>query len=70
MYTQNRVYAVLTPQVFETIEAPALTYPSGYTATVTNGWVTSPPCAELLTVAAQPGAATVTVGVQPGGACP
>jgi endoglycosylceramidase len=53
-----------------TIEAPALAYPNGYTATVTNGWITSTPCATLLTVAAKPGAATVTIDVQPGGACP
>jgi endoglycosylceramidase len=53
-----------------TIEAPALTYPSGYSATATNGWITSAPCAPLLTVAAMPVAATVTVDVQPGGSCP
>jgi endoglycosylceramidase len=53
-----------------TFEVPALTYPEGYSATATNGWVTSAPCAPLLTVAAKPGAATVTVDVQPGGKCP
>jgi endoglycosylceramidase len=51
-------------------EAPALTYPDGYTATATDGWVTSAPCAPLLTVQAKPEAATVTVDVQPGGKCP
>ena len=53
-----------------TFEAPALTYPQGYTATATNGWITSAPCSPLLTVAAQPGADTVTVQVQPAGTCP
>ncbi len=53
-----------------TIEAPALAYPGGYSATVTNGWITSPPCAPLLTVAAMPGASTVTIDLQPGGSCP
>jgi endoglycosylceramidase len=52
-----------------TFEAPALTYPNGYTATVTNGWITSAPCAPLLTVIAKPGASTVSVDVQPGGSC-
>jgi endoglycosylceramidase len=52
-----------------TFEMPALTYPSGYTATVTSGWITSAPCAPLLTVIAKPGADTVTVTVQPGGTC-
>jgi endoglycosylceramidase len=51
-------------------EAPALTYPDGYTATVTDGSVTSAPCAPLLTVVAKPGATTVTVAIQPGGTCP
>ena len=50
-------------------EAPALTYPTGYTATVTNGWVTSAPCSPLLTVAAMPEAQTVTVEIKPGGTC-
>jgi endoglycosylceramidase len=53
-----------------TIVAPALAYPGGYGATVTGGWITSAPCAPLLTVAAMPGAATVTIDVQPGGSCP
>jgi hypothetical protein len=54
-----------------TFEAPALTYPTGYTATVDNGWITSEPCAVLLTVAAKPGVGTVTVNVGPGaGSCP
>ena len=53
-----------------TIVAPALAYPGGYSATVTSGWITSAPCAPLLTVSAMPGAATVTVEVQPGGTCP
>jgi endoglycosylceramidase len=52
-----------------TFVTPAATYPGGYTATVTNGSVTSAPCAPLLTVAATTGAATVTVGIQPGGTC-
>ena len=52
-----------------TFEAPALTYPQGYTVTATNGWITSAPCSPLLTVAAQPGADTVTVQVQPAGTC-
>ncbi|MGH7271252.1 MAG: cellulase family glycosylhydrolase [Polyangiaceae bacterium] len=52
-----------------TFEVPALTYPNGYTASVSNGWVISAPCAPLLTVAAMPSAQTVTVDVQPGGAC-
>jgi endoglycosylceramidase len=51
-------------------EVPAYTYPNGYTATATNGRVSSAPCAPLLTVAAKPGAATVAVDVGPGGACP
>jgi endoglycosylceramidase len=51
-------------------EVPAYAYPGGYTATATNGWVTSAPCAPLLTVAAKPGVATVTVEVRPGGKCP
>jgi endoglycosylceramidase len=53
-----------------TFVAPALAYPGGYGATVTGGWITSAPCAPLLTVAAMPGAATVTIDVQPGGSCP
>jgi endoglycosylceramidase len=53
-----------------TLEAPRLTYPNGYNATVDNGWITSAPCAPLITVAAKPGAATVTVDVMPGGGCP
>jgi len=60
-------YATGTVTSFET---PALTYPGGYTATATGGWVTSAPCAPLLTVAAKPGVETVTVSVQPGGECP
>ncbi len=51
-------------------EVPALAYPGGYTATVTDGWVTSAPCAPILTVAAKPAASTVTVDVKPGGHCP
>jgi endoglycosylceramidase len=51
-------------------EVPALMYPDGYTATAKDGWVTSAPCAPLLTVAAKPGASTVTVDVSPGGKCP
>jgi hypothetical protein len=50
-------------------EVPALPYPGGYTATVTGGWITSAPCAPLLTVAAKPDADTVTVEVAPGGSC-
>jgi endoglycosylceramidase len=50
-------------------EVPAFTYPDGYTATALNGWVTSAPCAPILTVAAKPGAATVAVNVQPKGEC-
>jgi endoglycosylceramidase len=53
-----------------TVVTPALAYPSGYGATVTGGWITSAPCAPLLTVAAMPGTTTVTVDVQPGGSCP
>jgi endoglycosylceramidase len=53
-----------------TIETPASVYPSGYTANVTNGWITSVACAPLLTIAAKPGVTTVTVDVQPGGSCP
>jgi endoglycosylceramidase len=49
---------------------PKAVYPSGYTATADHGWITSAPCAPVLTVAAQPGADTVTVDVQPGGSCP
>jgi endoglycosylceramidase len=52
------------------IVTPAYTYPGGYTATVTGGWITSAPCAPVLTVAAMPAASTVTVDVQPGGGCP
>jgi endoglycosylceramidase len=48
---------------------PAFTYPDGYTATATNGWITSAPCAPILTVAAKPGAAAVTVTVEPRGEC-
>jgi endoglycosylceramidase len=58
------------PGATTSFEAPALTYPSGYTATVTGGSVTSAPCAPLLTVDAEPGAATVTVAIAPGGSCP
>jgi len=50
-------------------EVPALPYSGGYTATVTGGWITSAPCAPLLTVAAKPDADTVTVEVAPGGSC-
>jgi len=53
-----------------TFETPALTYPKGYTVAVTNGSVTSAPCAPLVTVAAKAGASTVTVNVQAGGNCP
>jgi len=53
-----------------TFEAPALTYPGGYTATVTNGSITSAPCASLLTVTTNPGASMVTVVMEPGGTCP
>jgi endoglycosylceramidase len=52
-----------------TFEVPALAYPGGYTATADGGWITSSPCAPLLTVIAKPGASTVTVSVQPGGSC-
>ncbi|HEY1693490.1 MAG TPA: cellulase family glycosylhydrolase [Polyangiaceae bacterium] len=52
------------------IEVPARAYPQGYEATVTGGWVTSAPCASLLTVEAMPGTETVTVDVAPGGTCP
>jgi endoglycosylceramidase len=65
--SEGRSFAPGTVTSFET---PALTYPHGYTATVTNGSVTSLPCAPLLTVVASTGASTVTVSVQPGGACP
>ncbi len=50
-------------------EVPAFTYPDGYTATATNGWITSAPCAPILTVAAKPEAISVTVKVQPKGEC-
>jgi endoglycosylceramidase len=53
-----------------TFEAPALTYPDGYAATVTNGTVTSAPCAPLLTVVAAPGASSVSLAMKPGAACP
>jgi endoglycosylceramidase len=53
-----------------TFSTPALTFPNGYTATVTNGWITSEPCAPLLTVESKTGASSVTVDVKPGGACP
>jgi endoglycosylceramidase len=53
-----------------TIEAPALAYPGGYSATATGGWITSAPCAPLLTVAAMPESDTTTVDVQAGGSCP
>jgi endoglycosylceramidase len=52
------------------IVVPALSYPGGYTASVTGGWITSAPCAPILTIAAMPDATTVTVNVQPGGSCP
>jgi endoglycosylceramidase len=52
-----------------TFEAPALTYPKGYTATVTHGTVTSKPCAPLLSVQATPGASSVSVEMKPGGTC-
>jgi len=52
-----------------TFEMPALTFPQGYTVDVTNAWVTSAPCAPLLTVIAKPDAATVTVDTRPGGGC-
>jgi endoglycosylceramidase len=58
------------PGAVTTFEAPALTYPTGYTATATNGTVTSAPCALLLTVRADPGASKVTVDMKPGGTCP
>jgi endoglycosylceramidase len=48
-----------------TFEAPALTYPAGYSVTVTGGTVTSAPCAALLTVASN-GAASVSVTIAPG----
>jgi endoglycosylceramidase len=50
-----------------TFEMPAFSYPNGYRATVTGGWVTSPPAAPLLTVLAKPGVKTVTVAVKPAG---
>ncbi len=58
------------PGTVTTFEAPASTYPHGYTATVTNGSVTSAPCAPLLTVAGATGQSSVTVELRPGGACP
>jgi endoglycosylceramidase len=57
------------PGTVTTFEAPALTYPKGYSVTVTNGSVTSAPCATLLTVSANPGASSVTVDIKPGGTC-
>jgi endoglycosylceramidase len=51
------------------LEIPALTYPSGYAATATGAWITSAPCATLLTVETMPGAGSVTVEVTPGGNC-
>jgi endoglycosylceramidase len=51
------------------LETPALAYPDGYTATATDAWITSAPCAALLTVAAKPGAQSVTVEVTSGGSC-
>jgi endoglycosylceramidase len=53
-----------------TLEAPALTYPNGYTVAVTNGAVTSMPCAALLTVESAPGASSVSVVVKPAATCP
>jgi endoglycosylceramidase len=50
-------------------EVPAFTYPEGYTGTATNGWITSEPCAPILTVAAKPGADSVTVTIEPRGEC-
>lgn len=58
------------PGTVTTFEAPALTYPHGYTATVTHGAVTSAPCAPLLTVTSASEASTVSVDLKPGGACP
>lgn len=48
-----------------TFEVPAAAYPSGYAATVSGGWITSAPCAPLLTVAAKPDASTVEVQIEP-----
>jgi endoglycosylceramidase len=65
--------APLATGTVTSIVAPPSAFPSGYTATVTNGWVTSAPCAPILTVAAMPDAGatmTVTVALQPGGTCP
>jgi endoglycosylceramidase len=59
----------LPPGTPTTFEVPAMTYPLGYTATVTGGAVTSAPCATLLTVEAAPGASDVTVQIVPGAAC-
>jgi endoglycosylceramidase len=55
--------------VATTFEVPPYAYPTGYSATVTGGRVTSAACATHLTVAADPGATTVTVNVAPGGTC-
>ncbi|MGZ8765568.1 MAG: cellulase family glycosylhydrolase [Acidimicrobiia bacterium] len=52
------------------ISMPARSYPGGYVATATGGTVTSPPCARVLTVRADPQAAEVLVHATPRGACP
>jgi endoglycosylceramidase len=58
------------PGTVTSLEVPALTYPDGYTATVTNGWITSAPCASILTIEAKAGAESVDVEITPGGKCP
>jgi len=54
-----------------TFEVPAAAYPGGYSASASGGWITSAPCAPLLTVAAKPDASSVQVEISPvdGGAC-
>ncbi len=53
-----------------TFEAPAATYPAGYRVAATDAWVTSAPCAPLVTVIARPDASMVSVKIEPGGTCP
>jgi hypothetical protein len=70
-YSTRRPDGRRAPWLLETaISMPARAYPAGYTATVTGGRVTSPPCARVLTVRADPRAAEVRVRATTGGRCP
>ena len=51
------------------LSVPELQYPDGYTIEVTGARVTSPPCADRVTLRTRGRSEQVTVHIVPGGDC-